>query len=124
MAAPKLKNWQQSYTATAPQQDNKKVVKVRRQSWVTKGEKFLYAIFGVILILVSTYVVSFSSQTDSLNRELQKLENVVQSQQLTNEGLAFEVKELSSPDRITEIAKKHGLTIQNAKVKQASAYNN
>src|SRR5699024_10315374 len=87
MAAPKFKTWQQSGPAYKPEEQNKVKVKVRKSSWITKGEKLLYSIAGICLVSVGIYVVSFSSSTDSLNRELQQLENEVQTQQVKNEGL-------------------------------------
>lgn len=69
-------------------------------------------------------MVSFSSATDSLNRELIALEQTVKHQKVTNEGLVFEKKELSRPERILKIAKEKGLKIQDADVKQAQALNN
>lgn len=123
MSADHARNWQETY-ATQQTQEQQVTVKVRKQSWITKGEKVLYSIFGVCLISASIYIVSFSSSTDKINRELQALENQAQTQQVTNEGLLSEVKELSRPERITKIAKENGLKIQDAEVKKAHAYNN
>lgn len=126
MSANHARNWEQSYTTTtqAPVKEEQVTVKVRKQSWITKGEKVLYSVIGASLIFAGVFTVSFSSSTDTLNRELQALENTVQKQQVTNEGLLFEMKELSRPERITKIAKDNGLKIQDAEVKQAHAYNN
>src|SRR5699024_3854449 len=121
MAAPKLKKWQHSYQ---PQQDKKVKVKVRKNNWITKGEKIIYSFAATCLILFGIYVVSYSSSTDTLNRELQELETKVQNQQIQNEVLTFEVRELSRPERITKIAKENGLKVQDSKVKKASAFNN
>ena len=122
MAAPKTKTWQQSAPSFKPNEQKKVKVQVRKSSWITKGEKLLYSIAGVFLVSAGIYVVSYSSSTDSLNRELQQLESEVQSQQVTNEGLSFEVNELSRPERITKIAKENGLKVQDAKIKQASLF--
>lgn len=124
MAVNHARTWQQSYPSYQPQQPEKKQVIVRKQSWITKGEKILYSFIGISLIIAGIFIVSYSSSTDSLNRELQKLEKSVQTQEVKNEGLIFEVKELSRPERITKIAKDNGLTIQDAKVKQANAFGN
>lgn len=105
-----------------PQQLPKKVsVKVKKQGWITKGEKVIYSLIAVVFIIAGIFMVSLSSSTDAMNRELQSLERTVENQKLTNEQLAFEVKELSRPERITAIAEQHGLKIQNAEVKQAQA---
>ena len=99
-------------------------VKVRKQSWITTGEKVIYSIVGIGLIIMSYYFVTYSSTTDSLNREIQSLEKEIELKQIENESLAYEVKELSRPDRIKGIADEYGLKIQNTKVKRAHAFNN
>lgn len=123
MSASHARSWQQSQT-TAPKRDKQVVIKVRKQSWITRGEKLLYSLVGICLIMAAVYMVSFASTTDSINRDLQALENNVQKQQVKNEGLLFEKKELSRPERIVKIAKENGLQIQDAEIRQVSALNN
>jgi len=113
------RNWQHDY-AQEQKQQKKVVIRVRKKSWLTKGEKVIYAFFGVVLILAGLYIVSYSSQTDSLNRSVQSLEQQVQQQKIENESLLFEVSELSKPERIIKIAKENGLQIQDTKVKRAT----
>src|SRR5699024_7767137 len=119
MAAPKLKKWQHSYQ---PQQDKKVKVKVRKNNWITKGEKIIYVFSATCLILFCIYVVSYSSSRDTLNREIQELKTKVQNQKIQNEGQTFEVRELSRPERITKIANENDLKVQDSKVKKASAF--
>lgn len=104
-------------------QENKTTVIVHRRNWITKGEKILYTVIGLFFLLVATYLVYYSSTLDSLNRDVQKLEQSVQMQQAENQNLIFEIKELSTPERITQIAKDHGLKIQDGEVKQAHVLN-
>lgn len=113
--------WQQSYATQEPKK--KQVAVVRKKSWITKGEKLLYSVVGTCLLGASIFIVSFSSTTDSINRQLQSLEQKVQKQQVVNEGLLHEKKELQRPERITRIAKENGLKIQESNVKHASALN-
>lgn len=117
------RSWQQSY---APEQTphEKQIVKVKKTGWITKGEKVLYTIIAISLIVACVLMVSYSSSTDTLNRKIESLESVVQKQKVKNEGLQFEMKELSNPDRITRIARENGFQIQDAEVKQAQAFNN
>lgn len=105
-------------------QEQKIAVKVQKQGWLTKGEKILYSFLGVVIISAGIFIVSYSSSTDTLNRDLQDLETTVQYQQVKNENLQYEMKSLSRPERITKIARDKGLKIQNAEVKQANAFNN
>lgn len=123
MGANHARNWQHGYSTQTPIKEKKVAVKVHKQSWITKGEKALYSVVGVFLILASIVIVTYSSSTDTLNRELQSLEQKVQIQQVENEGLLFKKKELSTPERITTIAKENGLKIQDAEVKQAHVFN-
>ncbi|HLR59350.1 MAG TPA: cell division protein FtsL [Pseudogracilibacillus sp.] len=103
------------------QTDHEKVhIKVTQSGKITKGERYIYTFFSIILILFTTYIVFYSSQTDTLNREFQSYEETVSNQQFINEGLTFEVKELSRPERITKIAKDKGLKIQDAQVKKVN----
>jgi|SRR5699024_6729394 len=117
------RSWQHTHS-TERTANEKQVVKVRKTGWVTKGEKFLYTFVGIGLIIGCILMVSYTSSTDTLNREIESLETEVQKQQVKNEGLLFEMKELSNPDRITRIARENGFQIQDAEVKQAQAFNN
>jgi len=117
------RKWEYSPSSTA-KQNKQVVVKVRKQSWITKGEKVLYSIVGLGLIIACAFIVSYSSSTYTLNKEVQSLESTVQSQQKSNQLLMYEVEKLSLPERITKIAKENGLKIQSAEVKHAQGYHN
>ncbi|WP_079480379.1 cell division protein FtsL [Halobacillus salinus] len=110
------------------QQPNKqKQVKVKvhkKKQWISTGEKFLYSIATVAVVASSLFLVQFSSSTDALNRDIRSLEQNISTQEAKNENLAYQVKELSNPDRILQIAKENGLDIQNAQVKQAGTIGN
>ncbi|WP_096269976.1 cell division protein FtsL [Paucisalibacillus globulus] len=121
MAANHARNWEHSYTSYQPQIDKKVVI--RKKSWITKGEKMLYSFVAVFLLIAGGLMVSYSSSTDSLNREIQSIQSSITEQQVVNEGLVFEIKDLSRPERITQIARENGFTIQAAEVKQANAFN-
>lgn len=127
MAANQAKSWQKSYL-NQPDRKNetekKQIrVKVNKKGWLTKGEKLIYSVVGACLVSAGIFVVSFASATDGLNRDVQSLENNVRKQEVKNENLVYEKKEYSRPERITKIARKKGLKIQNAEVKQANALN-
>src|SRR5699024_2563069 len=122
----KAKQWQvkEASPLEQPQREKQIVVKVRRRGWISTGEKFIYTLFGVGLIASCLYVVSYASKTDQINRDLLQLEQTVHNQKIENEALYFEASELSSPERIIQIARENGLKIQDAKVKRATAVNN
>lgn len=100
------------------------IIKVHKQKWLTKGEKFLYSLFGISLIIACFIIVAQASATDTINRDIQSLENDVNQQQINNENYLFEIRELSKPERISRIAKENGLKIQDSQVKQANRFNN
>jgi len=101
----------------------KKQVKVHvHKRWITPGEKFLYVMFALITATALIYVVSFSSQVDTLNRNIQSLESNISQQETTNANLSYQVQEYSNPDRILRIAKENGLKIQNTKVIQTTSF--
>ena len=124
MNANQARNWNVNPQTTPSSTPKKVTVRVRKHGWITKGEKVIYSMIALSLIVAAIFMVSLSSQTDALNRELQKLEQTVEQQKITNEALAFEVKELSRPERIISFAEAHGLEIQNAEVKQAQSVEN
>jgi len=118
------RNWQREQIERRHEQGKKKVViRTKKRSMITKGEKLIYSIFCIMLTIASIYVVSFSSSMDKLNRDIQSIDKTVQQQKLENENLNFEINELSKPERITKIAKENGLKIQEAKVKRAIKLN-
>lgn len=123
MAVKHDRNWKQS-TGEYAAKEKQVVVKVRKTGWVTKGEKVLYSLISLLLISAALYIVSYSSSIDTLNRDLQSIEQSVADQQVVNEGLLFEVRELSRPERITKIAKENGMKIQDAEVKRVQLFNN
>lgn len=114
------RSWHTYQTQPTKQEHKKVVVKVRSKSWLTKGEKIIYAFLCGLIILSGVFIVSFSSTTDTLNRDMQSLNEKVHQQQVENENLIYEVRELSKPSRITKIAKENGLKIQDTQVKRAA----
>lgn len=119
----RAQQWRTEVTSPSTEPKKKIVVKVKRRGWVTRGEKIIYSFFAVGLIFACLYIVSYASKLDTLNREVQQLEQQVHNQKLENEALYFEVSELSSPERIIQIARENGLKVQDVKVKRATAVN-
>lgn len=119
----RARHWRENEAYVSQQPQRKIVVKVKQKSWVTKGEKVIYSLFCIGLIVVSMYLVSYASKLDQVNRDVQQLQQEVHNQKIENESLYFEVSELSSPERIITIAHENGLKIQDAKVKRATAAN-
>lgn len=121
MNAQQARHWQESYQSQVEQQEKQTQVTVRKKSWLTPGEKIIYTFISACLVVAGFFVVSFSSSIDSLNREVQTLERTIETQQVTNQSLEFEKKELSKPDRIMKVAEENGLKIQGTKIKRAES---
>lgn len=113
------RQWQQYSAQTQRDNQRKVVVKVRSKNWLTKGEKVIYAFLATALLGIGIFIVSYASSVDTLNRDVQSLEQDIQQQTAKNDELLGEVRELSKSERITSIAKENGLKIQDAKVKRA-----
>src|SRR5699024_5037332 len=94
-------------------------VKVKKRRWLTKGEKIIYSMLSICLIVASYFIISYASSIDTINRDIQTLEETINDQRVQNENLQFEIKELSKTKRIMEIRKKQGLKIKDKKVKRA-----
>lgn len=117
MSQQTAKRWQENYVPRHKQQ-KKVIVKVKNKSWLTKGEKVLYSLGFILLLVAIFYVVSFSAKVDQLNRNYQSLETEVNAKITSNEVLTYEAKELSEPSRILEIANKNGFTVQGKQIKR------
>lgn len=117
------RKWDYAQTVQHSPDEQKAKLKVRKNGWITKGEKLLYAIMGFVLLVATYVIVSFASTTDALNREIQSVEQEITQQQVINEDLLIKVEALSEPTRITKIAKENGFKIS-SEVKQAQGYNN
>lgn len=122
MKSEHARTWQRSSVHKTTPEKKQVVIRVRRNGLITRGEKFLYSIVCILFIIACFYIVSFSSTMDTLNRDVQSLEQQVNEQTAKNDNLVIEIKELSKPERITKIAKENGLKIQNTEVKKANPF--
>lgn len=118
------RKWDYTTSTAVPKQEKQVVIKVRKQNWITKGEKVLYSIVGITMVIACAFIVAYSSSTYTLNKDVQSLESTVQAQEKANTLLMYEVEKLSLPERITTIAKDNGLKIQDAEIKHAQGFNN
>src|SRR5690625_6838792 len=111
MNSSNAREWRQ--TTTEEVQKKQVAVKVHKQSWITKGEKVLYSVVGAVLIAGGFFIVSYSSSTDALNSNVQKLEQNVADQHAQNEVLLLEIEGLSRPTRNKKIDSDNLLKTQN-----------
>src|SRR5699024_11793007 len=113
------RRWQQYSAQTQRDNQRKVVVKVRSKNWLTKGEKVIYAFLATALLGIAIFIDSYASSVNTLNRDVQSLEQDIQKQTAKNDELLVEVRELSKSKRIKSFAKENGLKIQDSKVKHA-----
>jgi cell division protein FtsL len=85
---------------------------------VTKGEKVIYSMAVIAVVFVFYLILSNYATMYSLNHEIQLTEKEISEQQEINGGLTLQVKELSDPDRILDIAQNDlGMELNDKSVK-------
>ncbi|WNV81283.1 cell division protein FtsL [Bacillus atrophaeus] len=94
----------------------KKVI-VKRRASITLGEKVLLVLFVIAVLSVSLFIVSKAYAAYQTNIEVQKLEEKISSENKRIGDLEKSVADLSTPERIMDIAEKNGLKLKNKKVK-------
>lgn len=88
---------------------------------LTKGEKFLWTAALVAILCASLWIVSTYASAHMMSRDIEQLEEKLQTQQNVNNQLKIEIAKLSAPERIMKIAReKLGLAahLENVKVIQ------
>ncbi len=120
MAVRKVQTWEQNYVRKNPNTQPKE--KVHKKRMGNKGRENIVCFFTSVFLLAASFLVTFSSTTDTLNRDVQTLENKVDDQKIKIEALEFEKKELQRPERIIQKAKENGLNIKNSKVKSVDVF--
>src|SRR5699024_3853232 len=101
------RQWQEYSAQTQRNKQRKVVVKVRYKNLLTTGEIVIYAFLATALLGIGIFIVSYASSVDTLNRDVQSLEQDIQKQTAKNDELLGEVRELSKSERITSIAKEN-----------------
>lgn len=91
--------------------------KVKKRLKMSKFERLLYT-FTFILLLITPISIIFSQATLSkINYEVEKTKKKIVAQEKTNESLTMKIDELASLDKISDIAKKQGLSYNNNNIK-------
>ncbi len=87
---------------------------------ITKGEKLFYILFAMGLIFFSIQIISNQASIYQINKEIQNLETELNDQVRVVQELEAQVQDLSKYDRLTEEAKKLGLTNKRENIKVVS----
>ncbi|MBD0406165.1 cell division protein FtsL [Bacillus siamensis] len=94
----------------------KKVI-VKKRASITLGEKVLLVLFAIAVLSTSMFIVSKAYAAYQSNIEVQKLEEKVSEKNKQIGDLQKTAGDLSQPQRLMDIAKKHGLNLKDKKVK-------
>ncbi|MFC6274584.1 cell division protein FtsL [Levilactobacillus tangyuanensis] len=87
---------------------------------VSKFEKCLMTACGLILAVLMVSVVSAKIAMSNAQHELQSVNNQVTTYTNRNTNTQQEINELQSRTRLDKIAKKQGLTLQNARIRNVN----
>ncbi len=82
-----------------------------------KGEKFMYCLLVMMILIVPIFNVFTSSLLSESNTELERLKNKINTQELTNQALNMQIDELTSLDNIEAIAEEYSLSYNNSNIK-------
>jgi cell division protein FtsL len=97
------------------QQQIKQVAKKKLQ--VTFGEKVLFLMFTLMVVIGSIVMVSNSAKIYSVNRDISQLQASIDTQSKVNADLEHQVMELSTYERIWAKAHELGLMLNENNVK-------
>ncbi|MFC6259765.1 cell division protein FtsL [Levilactobacillus fujinensis] len=87
---------------------------------VSKFEKCLMTVCGLILATLMVFVVSSKIAMSNSQHELQSVNSRVTTIQNGNTNAQQEINELQSRTRLDRIAKKQGLTLQNDRIRNVN----
>ena len=81
-----------------------------------KGEKMMYFVIALLVVLIPVVNVYCSSLITSTNIELEKLKSDIQKQEEENESLSMQLDELASLENIKNVAGEYGLSYDNTNI--------
>lgn len=90
--------------------------KVKRKLF-SPGEKFLFLVFAVVLVLFSSTILHNESTLNELNREVQVINTQIMNTEKQNTELSIQIKEKSTHEVVWEKAKALGLKLNENNVK-------
>lgn len=90
--------------------------KVKRKLF-SPGEKFLFVVFTVVLVLFSSTILHNESKLNDMNREVQAIGTKITNIEKQNTELSIQVKEKSTYEVVWEKAKELGLHLNENNVK-------
>lgn len=90
--------------------------RVIKRKGLNKDKLFWTAIITILLAIpiVNVYTIAILSES---NIKLEQIKSDIKNQEKVNESLKMEISELSSLDKIQDIALENGLSYQNGNIK-------
>lgn len=82
-----------------------------------KGERFLWFIIFLVLVLTPLLRVFTKAELSESNIQVEKLKSQISDQTNVNESLNMKINELASLDKIREVASQEGLSYNNDNIK-------
>ncbi|QTD42407.1 cell division protein FtsL [Sporosarcina sp. Te-1] len=86
----------------------------------SKGEKFLFMLFGAVVIAFSVMILHTQAQINDTNKEVQLINKQIEETTKQNTELSIQVSEKSTYEVIWEKAKALGLDLNEKNVKVVS----
>lgn len=81
----------------------------KRGRLLSSMERFVYKLFGVIIVVLIVLIVFSETTLAQINIESQKLEKEVDEKKKLNDSLEMKIDEMTSLDNINEISREYGL---------------
>jgi cell division protein FtsL len=82
-----------------------------------KGEKFMYAILVLLLVLIPVANVFSKALLSKTNIEVEQWEQKINKQTAANQSLNMQINELASLDNIQAVAEQYGLSYKYGNIK-------
>lgn len=94
-----------------------KAIKNQKKYKLLKGEKSMYVLLGLLILIVPIFNVFTSALLSQTNTEVERLRSKIEKQELTNDGLNMQVDELSSLESVQEVVSEYNLSYINSNIK-------
>ncbi len=88
----------------------------KRKSRITKGERLLYVTASFCVVLLVVLKVFAGAGINHLNMSIEKMKYDIDTQEKKNESLSMKVNELTSFDKVREVAANMGLEYNNENI--------
>ena len=87
--------------------------KVNSKKKITKGEKMLYTLGGLCVVMTIIIKIFCGASIGHLNISVEKVKYEIDEQSKKNQSLTMKVNELTSFDNVKDIVKDMGLSYNN-----------